>query len=449
MSTSKPLPEPNVTELEARIAELEERNRALAARIGVEADGIPGRRWRAFLAALLIVLGAVLAPVAVVTSWTRATVTDTDGFVATYGPLIREPQVQAYVRDQVVTAIEAKIDIDQLVSDVVDGLRGVVGDRPRVSAALGLLAGPAADGVRSAITRATDKVVTSEAFATTWEQALRVSHAQLVGALSGDPTVVATITADGLGIQLGPIVDRVRAELTEQGFALAGAIPQINRTIVVVNSADLAQVQAWYQFGTAVGPWLPWVSLALLAAGVLVARRRRFALVGAALALVLVGGVLAAGLAIARALLPVIIPASVMPPAVADIMFETVASVLSDTALATLVLGLVVAVIGWWHGPSRTATRLRAGSGRLADDVRGSLADRGLGTGRFGLWLSGHRTWVSVAIAVFAVVILLTNRPLSVGEILATAAVSLAVLAFTRLLEAPRDVATAAAGESA
>jgi len=50
---------------------------------------------------------------------------------------------------------------------------------------------------------------------------------------------------------------------------------------------------------------------------------------------------------------------------------------------------------------------------------------------------------------VFAVAILLTNRPLSVGEILATAAVSLAVLAFTRLLEAPRDVATAAAGESA
>jgi hypothetical protein len=171
--------------------------------------------------------------------------------------------------------------------------------------------------------------------------------------------------------------------------------------------------------------------------------------VGAALALVIVGGVLAAGLAIARALLPTIIPASVMPAAVADIMFETVTSVLSDTALATLVLGLVVAVIGWWHGPSRTATRLREGSGRLADDVRGSLTDHGLGTGGFGLWLAAHRTWVSVAIAVLAIVILLLSRPLSVGEILATAAVSLAVLAFTRLLEAPREPATAAADESA
>ena len=59
----------------------------------------PGRRSRGrgwtVLAVVLIVLGCVMAPLAVVGGWAKSTLTDTDNFVATYAPLAHDPEVQA------------------------------------------------------------------------------------------------------------------------------------------------------------------------------------------------------------------------------------------------------------------------------------------------------------------------------------------------------------------
>jgi cytochrome c-type biogenesis protein CcmH/NrfG len=49
--------------------------------------------WRPVLAAVLIVLGCALAPVALTTVWAHNQVTDTDRFVATVSPLVRDPSV--------------------------------------------------------------------------------------------------------------------------------------------------------------------------------------------------------------------------------------------------------------------------------------------------------------------------------------------------------------------
>ena len=442
MDASRPASEPGVDELRARVAELEARNSELEATVGVQAEPKPtaGRRWRTVLAAVLIAVGAVFTPVAVITGWSVATLTDTDHFVATYAPLIHDPGVQDYLRDQVVTTIDERVDIDQLVSDFVTDLATLVADRPRAAAALPLLKAPAAEGIRSAITRVTDRVVRSEAFADTWQQALRVSHTQVIGALNGDPNVAATITADGLGLQLGAIVDRVRADLTQQGYELAASIPEVDRTIVLVPGSDLTRVQTWYRVGVAVGGWLPWAGVALLVAGVMAATNRRAALLGAGLSVAVAGGLLVAGLGIARAILPTVVPAAVMPATVLDTLFISVTSTLSDIAWAVAVLGLAVAVVCWWRGPSRSATRLRGGWQQTSDAVRTSRDAHGLATGRLGVWLARRRTWVIVAVTAAAVGFLLANRPLSAGEIAATALVAVAVLALAQLLEeAPQD----------
>lgn len=438
MSTEQPAPAPEIADLRARIAELEARNRELAA----HADADPGprpptaRRWRALLAAVLIAAGAVFAPIALVTTWTLGALVDTDRFVAAAAPVVRVPAVQDYLGDQVVAAIESRIDIDGLVSDLVDGLGSLVADRPLTAAALPLLKASAAEGIRAQIVRATDEVVTSEAFASTWEQTLRISHTQAIGALNGDPQVAATITADGLGLQLGPIVDRVRAQLTEQGSALARFIPDVDRTVVLVRTSDLAQVQAWYRFGVAVGSWLPWVSLALLGSGVLVANRRRSALLGAGLGVAGAGGVVLAGLAIVRTVLPTFVPESVMPSNVLEILYETVTASLSDTVMTLVVLGVVVAVLCWWRGPSRGATWLRTGWQRTSEAIRAGRDAHGLDTGRFGAWMLRRRVWVTMAVVAAAVTFLLANRPLSGGTIVGTTLVALGVLALGQLLEA-------------
>ena len=79
MSTDPP------EDLQARVAALEAENAAL--RSGPTGSGPRPRRSRAVLAVVLIVLGVMLAPVAVVTGWAKWTLTDTDRFVATYAPL--------------------------------------------------------------------------------------------------------------------------------------------------------------------------------------------------------------------------------------------------------------------------------------------------------------------------------------------------------------------------
>ena len=66
-------------------------------------DG-PGRRrrhfsWRAPVAIFLIVLGCVLAPVAVLAVWAGNEVSDTGRWVATVQPLINDPAIQNALTD--------------------------------------------------------------------------------------------------------------------------------------------------------------------------------------------------------------------------------------------------------------------------------------------------------------------------------------------------------------
>ena len=66
------------------------------------------------LATALIVIGAVLAPVATVASWARVQLTDTNSFVAAYAPLANDPAVQKFVTDATVEVIQQNVDIPGL-----------------------------------------------------------------------------------------------------------------------------------------------------------------------------------------------------------------------------------------------------------------------------------------------------------------------------------------------
>lgn len=329
-------PDPTVAELKARIAEL-------------EAQEPPARpsRWRGAAAVALIVIGALLVPFAAVAGWARTAVFDTDTFVATYALLARDPQVQAFVTEQAVAAIDQQLDVEGLVTEVVDGLSGLLPNRPRVAAALRALQRPAVAGVQSAMNRAAFEVVSSEAFATVWETSLRVSHAQLLAALQGDPQAALAIDDKGIGLQLGPIIAQVRATLIERGFSLASAIPAIERTIVLVPSSELVRVQAGYRLGVAAGAWLPWLALALLAGGVLLARRRTTALIGVGVGVALGTAAALIALAVAEVLVLAGVPASVVPGPVMELLFATVTQGLAATLTTVLVLGVVAALVAW------------------------------------------------------------------------------------------------------
>ena len=82
-------------------AELEQL-RAETAELHHQEAGAKRRRhfsWRTPVSIVLIVLGCVIAPVAVIGSWAALEVSNTDRYVATVEPLIHDPAIQNYLAD--------------------------------------------------------------------------------------------------------------------------------------------------------------------------------------------------------------------------------------------------------------------------------------------------------------------------------------------------------------
>lgn len=442
-----------------RIAELEAENTALRERdsavtpVPPAADQEPGsprrrRRWPwTLLATVLIVVGAVLAPLALVASWSKVLLTDTDRFVATYAPLAQDEDVQKYVIDETVTVINQQIDIPTLTSDVIDGITDL-GTGPRATQALELLKGPAAAGVQSLIERGVTGFVESDAFANVWASALRVSHTQLVSLMENDPDSVVQVGSSGsIGIQLGPIVEAVKKALVDRGIDLANQIPDVDRTIIVAQADALPSVQLFYGFVVAAGAWLPWIAILLLAAGVLVARRRPVALIWAAIALALsmalaLAGIVVGNFAIVSALSPDLLPASVT-----TLLYETVAGDMRNTAVAVLVLAVVVALVGWLAGPFDVPRRMRGLVSEGAGVIRTAAERRGVTTGRVGVWIYTRRALLRAAVAVIASAVVLFVRPVTVSLTLWTLVLAVVALAILELVQRPVVTVPATASE--
>lgn len=443
------MPRMTNAELARRVAALEAENAALRGRLdddstlplpGSPARGLPkhkrGWGWT-LLAVVLIVIGAILAPVAVVASWAKVQLTDTDAFVATYAPLAKDPGVQAYVTDQAVTVIQEHIDIPQLTSQVIDGITGL-GTGPVATKALDALKAPLAQGIVSLIQTTVGRFVSSDAFAQVWQEALRASHTQLVATMQGDPKAAVAIGADGsVGVQLGPIIDRVKQLLEDKGITFAAQIPTIDRTITVAQNSSIPTLQVFYNLAVVAGAWLPWVAIGLLALGVVVARRRALALIGAACALGTAMIVVVAGISIGQIVFIASASPSLVPAGVAQTLYTTVSTAMKDTGVAVLVLAVVVALVAWYSGPFGVPRRLRGFFGSGVTWVRESAERHGITTGRAGEWFYAQRVLLRSAVAVIAAAVVLFVRPLTPSLIIWTLVIAAVVIAILELVQRP------------
>lgn len=434
-------------ELVRRVSELEAENLALRDRVAQTTDEIlpeptePIRKRRGWgwtlLATVLIVLGAILAPVAVVASWAKVQLTDTDTFVATYAPLAHDPAVQDFITTQAVAAVQEHVDIPEVTSQVVDGITGL-GTGPVATKALEALKGPLAQGIVSLMESTVQKFVASDAFAQVWQQALRTSHDQLVATMQNDPKAAVTVGADGsVGIQLAPIIERVKQLLVDQGLTFASQIPTVDRTVTVAQNSSIPTLQVVYGLAVAAGAWLPWVALALIALGVVVARRRALALVWGAVALGLGMVIVLAGIGIGRVVFVSAASPSLVPSGLARTLFGTVTNAMIDTAVAVLVLAVAVALVGWFAGPFAVPRRLRGFFGSGVAWVRTSAERHGITTGRAGEWMYTQRTLLRAAVAVIAAAIVLLVRPLSPSLIIWTLVLAILIVAVLELVQRP------------
>ena len=227
----------------------------------------------------------------------------------------------------------------------------------------------------------------------------------------------------------------VKQRLVDRGFAVAERIPEVQASFVVLQSADLARAQTLFAALDTLGTIFPFVVIAVLGAGVLLARDRRRALVGAGLgvagAMVLLGALLAVG----REAYLSSVPPDLLPRDAAALVFDTLVRFLRLALRGVLLLGLVVAVAAYLAGPTGPAVRTRALGGRALSTVRGwGGGEAGIAGNTVGRAVRAARRPLQVlAVAVAGLVLVFWDRPspaVLVGIVLAL----LAVLTVVELL---------------
>ncbi|WP_121057783.1 hypothetical protein [Microbacterium telephonicum] len=223
---------------------------------------------------------------------------------------------------------------------------------------------------------------------------------------------------------------------------VAGLIPQIDRVVILGTGENLALVRTGYAVATAVGYWLPLVSLGLFLLGVLIARRRSTALLGSGVPLLIGGGSLAIGIAIGAGLMGTVASQADLSPSALGVIYQQVSAGMAHTAAIIALLGAVIAVLAWTNGASRPAVAVRAGVESVNSGLRRSLAGCGVDTGRFGRWMSAQRGVVRAAIAALAIIWRLALRPLTAGEVFLVLIVALVAWWLSELVQVREDETT-------
>jgi hypothetical protein len=335
-----------------------------------------GRRWRAPLAAVLVVLGCLLAPIAIVGIWAGNEISDTGRYVENVTPLASDPVIQSAVANRVTTAIVQRVDMAAIVDQAVAALEGR-GLPASVGAELEALSGPLASGLQSFIHDQAVKVTQSDAFKKAWVAGNKAAHPHLKAILSGNGSAMLKVQGDSVSVDLGPVVSIVKQRLIASGMSLASAVPEVHPTLQLFQSEDLVKAQTAYTWLTRLKWILPVLSLLLVAAGVYVAKDRRRALIGAGLGLAI--AMLALGVALAAGRTVIMNQASDngLTPAVVGDVFDTLVRFLRDGLRALLVVALMVTAGAFLTGPSTAATAIRSTLKRAIASLRASGGSAG------------------------------------------------------------------------
>ncbi|MFE0174736.1 hypothetical protein ACFWZ2_20670 [Streptomyces sp. NPDC059002] len=274
------------------------------------------RSARSALSAVLLVLACLLVPLGALSTWAKYEIGDTDNYVATMAPLASDSAVQTAVTDSVTESVMKEIDV-------------------------GPLQGTVETFVRDAVQSFTE----TSAFQTAWNAANRAAHDAVMRALNNGSDSEVTI-------DLAPITEQIKKQLVDDGVPFAAKIPVKHTDVTVMQSKDLGNFRTVFHTLQVMGPWVPIVAVVCAATGILLAARRRRALIGTSLGAALAAAALLLALAIARALTLDDLPSDVSRDATAAV-YDALTATLRTTAWIVTGVGLVTALGLWLYGRPR------------------------------------------------------------------------------------------------
>lgn len=317
----------------------------------------PRRRGRAALSAVFILLGLVLTPLSVLAVEAKTALSDTEGFVETFGPLADQQKFKEFIVEIAIDAIGQNIDASSATDWAAEQLEALeLSDRFYVplELMLGQVPGQLEEQLRALLTGWVD----SDQFQAVWELMLRGTHGQMVAILEQDSQALLAVNPDGAAeLQIWPLMPNLLAQQNQRIKDFIARVPDFTYTVPVRGGPAILQGAQWYSGVVTAGTWLPWVSLTLLGLGVATASNSRGTLMRAALG--------AAGLmalvSVAMWLAPTTLASALANPTLTADIWELILSRALEKSVTTAYLvgagALIVAGVAWGVGKAFRSSR--------------------------------------------------------------------------------------------
>jgi hypothetical protein len=306
-------------------------------------DRHAGRRRRTSVG-ILVFLGCALSLLSLVAVWTRNTLLDTNHYVAAVAPLARNRDIQEAGAKRITARFTHATDLPTRLADALPGPFGHTG---RAIAAT-------VDGV---VHDAALKVLSSDQFATIWEDANRRAHPQVVAALTGKKTSGVTVKNGAVVLDLSDAADRVRARVSSLGFDVSSD-RKVDVTIELFRSPYVGWAQDGVDLLQHLARVLPALMVLCFGGAIVLSRDRRRTVLHCGLGIAAAMTLLLASLNLARGPYLGLFPRSEGKQA-GGAAFDQILKSLRFESRTVFALGLILALGAWIAGPGARADRVR------------------------------------------------------------------------------------------
>jgi len=389
-------------------------NKKLSRTLASASNSVRKNRWRSLAVAVLVIISAVLLFLGNIFFWAGNTIAKTDRYVETVTPLIQDSAIQTAIATYATQQIYENVDVEPYIAEVLP---------PRAA----FLAPTLTSQIQGQTKTILNKVVASPKFQQVWINSQTKAHERFV-------KVATNYNGDGT-IDLNDMYQYLSGELksTPLSFLANKQLPS------KVGTIQVAQVK-WLPFAhklvTNIDTWrvLAITLLVITTAGaILVSRKRRRTTITLGLTYAGIMFLTLVSIRIGREVTANEV-ASQYQTAVSN-AYQIITHQLSVQTVALMLGGLLVAIVAWISGPSRSAQAITSRVNTLlAGHAHTALFDK---ENTVTLWFGSHKRvlqWVYIAI-VAAIMLFSRLTPLSL--VLFAIAMLVGVL-LVELLAAPQ-----------
>jgi hypothetical protein len=297
------------------------------------------------IVAALLLIGTLLAFLAIFSIWVNRQALDTDNWVDTSGKLLRNDEIRTQLSDYLADELFANVDVQAELERTLP---------PRLAP----LAGPAAGGLHQLAPQVAERALATSQAESLWADANRAAHETLLKILNDEGSAVSTANGE-VTLDLGSLVSESGGQLGIAG-KLASKVPPDAGQLTILKSDQLSMAQDASSLVRRLPIVLTLLALLLYGLAVYLAGpRRRQALRSVGFGFI-VAGVLS--LLLRRigegSVTDALARTDAVKPAV-EAAWDIGTSLLVSVAVSAITFGILVVIAAWLAGPTRAATRLR------------------------------------------------------------------------------------------